>query len=127
VGVCQRVWSIQDHARRVANVTLNLPNGQRYTVATKTTALAKFLFARRSTHGSNILEVLQHVLYDGTDEAAPTRLWDATMDGAWRIDHLGISALGELIGWALPDKFPPRNNRISKALRSLGFPVTVHG
>jgi hypothetical protein len=73
------------------------------------------------------LEVLQHVLYDGTDEAAPTRLWDATMESAWRIDHVGISALGELIGWALPDKFPPRNNRTSKALRSLGYSVTVHG
>jgi hypothetical protein len=121
------VWSIQDHARRVANVTVNLPEGRHYDMATKTKELATFLFSRRAKNGSNVLEVLHHVLYDGTDEGLPTRLWDATMDGAWRIDHLGISALGELSGWALPDKFPPRNNRTSKSLRSLGYPVTIHG
>jgi hypothetical protein len=126
-AVCQRVWSIQDHARRVANVTLNLPEGRHYDMETKTKELATFLFARKAKNGSNVLDVLHHVLYDGTDEGLPTRLWDATTDGAWRIDHLGISALGELIGWALPDKFPPRNNRTSKSLRSLGYSVTVHG
>ena len=106
-AVCQRVWSIQDHARRVANVTLNLPEGRPYDMATKTKALAKYLFDRRARNGSSILEVLHHVLYRGTDEAVPTRLWDATMDDAWRIDHFGISALGELVGWALADKLPP--------------------
>jgi hypothetical protein len=73
------------------------------------------------------LQVIHYVLYGGTDETLPIRLWEATTDGPWRIEHLGISALGELVGWALPDKFPPRNNRTSKSLRSLGFPVAVHG
>jgi hypothetical protein len=126
-AVCQRVWSIQDHARRVANATLNLQEGQRYDMATKTRELSKFLFSRRSGNGSSILQVLYHVLYDGAEAELANRLWEATTDDAWRIEHVGISALGELIGWALPDKFPPRNNRTSKALRALGFPVTVHG
>lgn len=126
-AVCQRVWSIQDHARRVANATLNLPDGRRYDMATKTKALANYLFTRRSQNCSTILQVINHVLYDGVDEALPLRLWEATTDEAWKIEHLGISALGELVGWALPDKFPPRNNRTSKALYSLGFPVTFHG
>jgi hypothetical protein len=126
-AICNRVWSIQDHARRVANATLNLPGGTRYDMATKTKELAKFLFSRRSQNGSSILEVLNHVLYEGTDEAVPSRLWEATADDAWKIEHLGLSALGELVGWALPDKFPPRNNRTSKALYSLGFPVAFHG
>jgi hypothetical protein len=39
------------------------------------------------------------------------------------VNHLGISALGELVGWALPDKFPPKNNRTSKALYALGNQV----
>jgi hypothetical protein len=90
-------------------------------------ALAEFLFSRRSQNGSNVLQVIHYVLYGGTDETLPIRLWEATTDGPWRIEHLGISALGELVGWALPDKFPPRNNRTSKSLRSLGFPVAVHG
>jgi hypothetical protein len=126
-AVCHRVWSIQDHARRVSNATLNLPGGQRYDMDTKTKALAEFLFSRRSQNRSSVLQVLNYVLYGGTDDLLPARLWDATTDDNWRIEHLGISALGELVGWALPDKFPPRNNRTSKALYSLGFPVTFHG
>jgi hypothetical protein len=126
-GVCQRVWSVQDHARRVANAVPNLPEGRPYDMATKTRALVHFLFNRRAQNGSTVLQVIHHVLYDGPDEALPVRLKEATTDGPRRIDHLGISALGELVGWALPEKFPPRNNRTSKSLRSLGFPVTGHG
>jgi hypothetical protein len=57
----------------------------------------------------------------------PHRLWDATSAGEWRIEHLGMSALGEMVGWAAPESFPPRNNRTSKSLRSLGFPVAAYG
>jgi hypothetical protein len=127
IAVCQRVWSIQDHARRVANATLNLPSGNRIDMATKTEALAKFLYSRRSQNGSSVLQVINHVLYDGTEDSLASRLWEATTDDAWKIEHLGISALGELVGWALPDRFPPRNNRTSKALYSLGYPVTFLG
>jgi hypothetical protein len=127
LSICERVWSIQDHARRVSNATLNLPGGRRYSMAEKTGALASYLFERRSPNGATVAQVIHHVLYGGTDEDLPARLWEATTEGPWKIDHLGVSALGELIGWALPDKFPPRNNRTSKALRALGYPVTVHG
>jgi hypothetical protein len=124
--VCERVWSIRDHARRVSNVTLNLPESTRHSMATKTRALAHYLFHRRSPNGSNVLQTINHVLYGGAIDDVPLRLWDATADGPWRIEHLGISALGEIIGWALPDRFPPRNNRTSKSLRSLGFDVTAY-
>jgi hypothetical protein len=125
--ICLRVWSIQDHASRVANVTLNLPGGRPYDRATKTKALAQFLLGRRSQNGSNVLQVIHHVLYDGREGDLPNRLWEAIAGDQWRIEHLGISALGELVGWALPERFPPRNNRTSKSLRSLGYPVSVHG
>jgi hypothetical protein len=125
--VCERVWSIQDHARRVSNVTVNLPGNRRYEMSEKTRALAGFLYARKAKNGANVLEVINYVLYDGREDDLPIRLWDAVSDENWRIEHLGISALGELVGWALPHKFPPRNNRTSKALRSLGNNVEVHG
>ncbi len=67
------------------------------------------------------------MLYGGPEDDLPARLWEATTEGPWKIDHLGVSALGELVGWALPNRFPPRNNRTSKALRSLGYAVAVHG
>jgi hypothetical protein len=76
---------------------------------------------------SNVLRVIYHVLYGGTDDNVPERLWEAISVDAWRIEHFGISALGELVGWALPERYPPRNNRTSKSLRSLGFPVIAHG
>jgi NAD(P)-dependent dehydrogenase (short-subunit alcohol dehydrogenase family) len=60
-------------------------------------------------------------------DSVPDRLWEAIAADAWRIEHFGISALGELVGWALPESYPPRNNRTSKSLRSLGFPVIAHG
>ncbi|WP_281803614.1 phospholipase D family protein [Methylocystis echinoides] len=122
-AVCQRVWAIQDHARRMPNVTLNLPQDQKHTVAVKTKALSHYLFEKKAPNGSNVLEVLYHVLYGGTHGSLPDRIWDTTLAGQWRIEHLGMSAIGELVGWALPDDFPPRNNRTSKSLRSLGFPV----
>src|SRR5207237_244290 len=97
-GVCARIWSIQDHARRVANATLNLPDGVPHDMATKTESLAQFIYARHSQNGSNVLQVINHVLYGGTEENIATRLWEATTDPQWRIDHLGISALGEIVG-----------------------------
>jgi hypothetical protein len=43
-----------------------------------------------------------------------------------KVHGLGISALGELVGWALPNQFPPRNRRTSNAIRALGYDVTIH-
>ncbi len=125
-NVCQRVWSIQDHARRVSNATLNLPGGTRHPMPEKTKALAHYLFGRLAPKGATVLETIGYVLYGGTFDDVPLRLWEATGDGPYKIEHLGISALGELVGWALPDRFPPRNNRTSKSLRSLGFNVRAH-
>ena len=125
--VCRRVWSIQDHGRRVANATLNLSGDRRQDMDTKTVALARFLYSRRAKNGSSVLQVIHHVLYGGREDALPERLWDAVSDDAWKVEHFGISALGEIVGWALPNRFPPRNNRTSKSLRSLGFAVAVHG
>lgn len=125
--VCKRVWSIQDHGRRVRNTTLGLPDGRRYTMEEKTHALAKYLYARTAATGASILETLFYVIHDGSDEDLPIRLWNATSsEGKYRIDHLGKSALGELVGWAKPNTFPPRNNRTSKSLRSLGFQVDIY-
>jgi hypothetical protein len=125
--VCRRVWSIQDHGRRVANATLNLSGDKRQDMETKTKALARFLYSRKTSSGLSILQVIHHVLYEGSEETLPERLWNAASDDFWKIEHFGISALGEIVGWALPNRFPPRNNRTSKSLRSLGFPVSVHG
>jgi hypothetical protein len=82
----------------LSNATLNLPAGVHHPMAIKTKALAHFLFTRRSQNGSSVLQVIHHVLYGGSDADLPLRLWEATTDGPWRIEHLGISALGVASG-----------------------------
>jgi hypothetical protein len=84
------------------------------------------LYAYSHSDGVRVKTLLGRVLYGGSNEQLPERLWESVTDPRRRVDGLGISALGELVGWALPDRFPPRNGRTSKALRSLGYDVTVH-
>ena len=125
--ICMSVHAIKDYARRVENRVVGLAdNGTPYKVPEKVAALSAHIWNSRSTGGARVCELFQHILYGGADEQLPERLWQAVTDWEWKIDRLGISALGELVGWALPDRFPPRNGRTSKALRSLGYDVTVH-
>jgi hypothetical protein len=53
------------------------------------------------------------------------RLWNAIRSDDWAIPHIGLSSLGEIVGWARPDEFPPRNMRTSKGLRALGYNVRI--
>ncbi len=125
-GVCNRVYAMRDYARRVANGSIGLPGGRTYTMDEKIAALASFLFRARSAAGKTFSDSLWFVLYGGAKAELPERLWEARMNSDFHLEHLGISALGELVGWALPDDFPPRNGRTSKALRSLGYNVHIH-
>jgi PLD-like domain len=125
--VCMGVNAIKDYSRRVPNKTVGLTNdGTQYTIPQKVAALSARIWNDQSSNGGRVKALLGRVLYGGSNEQLPERLWESVSDPKWKLDGLGISALGELVGWALPDRFPPRNGRTSKALRSLGYDVTVH-
>ena len=125
--ICMGIHSIKDYARRVANKTVGLlEDGTKYTIPEKVAALSKKIWNDRSAGGKDVKQLLSFILYGGPETQLPERLWSAIHEQEWKIEGLGVSALGELVGWALPDRFPPRNGRTSKALRSLGFDVTVH-
>ena len=124
--ICFRVHSIKDYGRRVKNTVIGLPHKNHYSLEEKADALGAFHFSQTNLLGENVLEVLWYIFYGGADIDLPARIWEAVSDPRRRIDRLGLSAVGELTGWALPEKFPPRNRRTSKALRSLGFDVSVH-
>lgn len=121
-----RVHAVRDHARRVANRALGLPDTRPYTIDEKTRALAANVYRSHTSGGLSVLNVLEHVLYGGPIEKLAERLWNATSQPQYKLDHMGISSFGEIVGWALPDQFPPRNGRTSKALRALGHDVEVH-
>ena len=122
-----RVHAIKDYARRVPNKAVGLlDDGTQYTIPEKVSALSKRIWNDQTSSGARVNELFQYILYDGADEQLPERLWQGVTDPEWKIAGLGISALGEMVGWALPDRFPPRNGRTSKALKSLGFNVAIH-
>ena len=125
--ICMSVHAIKDYARRVENRSVGLPSaGTAYTIPEKVNALSQRIWNDRSANGATVVDMLRHVLYGGAQNKLPERLWQAISDPAWKIKGIGVSALGELVGWAQPDRFPPRNGRTSKALRSLGYDVDVH-
>ncbi len=53
------------------------------------------------------------------------RLWNAIRSDDWAIPHVSLSSLGEIVVWARPDEFPPRNMQTSKGLRALGYNVRI--
>ena len=124
--VCSRVHSIKDYARRVSNTAVGLPDRPHYSIPEKADALAKFHVRQRNASDQTIFELLDYVLYGGDDMDTPVRIWEADSNPRYKIERFGLSALGEVVGWARPEVFPPRNRRTSKALRSLGFDVSVH-
>lgn len=126
-AVCNSVHAIRDYSRRVPNKAVGLPDlGVQYSIPEKVAALSKRVWNDQSSDGARVRALLQYILYDGSRDQLPERLWQGVIDPKKKIDGLGISAIGELVGWALPDQFPPRNGRTSKALRSLGYDVTIH-
>jgi hypothetical protein len=125
--VCMGVHAIKDYARRVANKAVGLrEDGTKYTIPEKVDALSRRIWDAESAGGNDVKQLLKFLLYGGPEAQLPERLWAAVHDPKWKIEGLGVSALGELVGWALPDRFPPRNGRTSKSLKSLGYDVTVH-
>ncbi|RXR28482.1 phosphatidylserine/phosphatidylglycerophosphate/cardiolipin synthase family protein [Sphingobium fluviale] len=124
--VAGKVHAMVDFARRARNRMVNLPDGRPYTIPEKLDALCETIWGQTTANGRNVLGVLSHILYEGGSDQLPQRLWEAIADPAWKIDGMGISAIGEMVGWAVPDRYPPRNGRTSKALRSLGYDVKVH-
>ena len=125
--ICMGIHAIKDYARRVANKAVGLrEDGTKYTIPEKVDALSTRIWNDKSAGGHTVLQLLKFILNGGPESELPERLWLAVHDPKWKIDGLGVSALGELVGWAQPDRFPPRNGRTSKSLKSLGYDVTIH-
>ncbi|EAV40428.1 hypothetical protein SIAM614_21400 [Stappia aggregata IAM 12614] len=125
--ICMGTHAIKDYARRVPNKAVGLlEDGTKYKIPEKVDALSKRIWNDKSAGGRSVQQLLLFILYGGPEAQLPERLWTSVYDPKWKIEGLGVSALGELVGWALPDRFPPRNGRTSKSLKSLGYDVTVH-
>lgn len=121
VQALTNVYAFGDHAAKISNTFLGL--GSDPGSAAKGIALAKFLWQQKSGNGMSAPEVLDYVIWGPGDVAE--RIWMASHEADYKLPHIGANILGEIVGWARPTEFPPRNSRTSKALRSLGNDVEV--
>lgn len=126
VGTLWNIHASREYARRVPNAKIGLPSGADHSMSIKADALARRIWRDSLGRGVPVTETLAFILYGGAPEEVPHRLWEALYDPRWKVEMLGVSSLGEIVGWAMPDRYPPRNGRTSKALRSLGYDVWVH-
>lgn len=126
VGYAKRVHAARDHAGRVPNVELGIVSKGATDWDVRIDKFGRYLTQLRNRRGERLPEVLQYLLYGGPPADIATRLWECDNNQELTIPHIGVSTLGETIGWALPNQFPPRNQRTSKALRALGYDVRVY-
>jgi hypothetical protein len=126
--VCLRVHAISNHARQASYASLGMREPHQPQFAKdKVRQFAVWLHKQKAPSGRTALETIHHVLYGGRDEEMPHRIYDVTAKAENRVPRLGVSSLGELVGWVRPDFSPPRNNRTNKGLRALGYDVKVYG
>lgn len=125
--ICSKVHALRDHALRVRYSVFGFtPPYPQMKHDERIKLLSDYLFKISSNKGKTIIDSIYYLLYGGSQEKTPDRIWDVAISDEWSISHFGISSAGEIVGWAFPDKFPPRNGRTSKALTALGFTVKIH-
>lgn len=125
--ICCKVHALRDHALRVRYSVFGFtPPYPQMKHDERIKLLSEYLYKSKSNKGKSIIESIYHLLYGGAQDTTPDRIWDIANSDEWSIPHFGISSAGEVIGWAMPDIFPPRNGRTSKALTALGFNVKIH-
>jgi len=127
VQVCTHVHAMLAHSRQLDLTLIDIPKDKHpHKIEERCLLYGRWLYGQVNRHGEGPLEVLHYVLYGGTDPQLSDRLFAATHDADRALPHFGISSLGEIVGWAKPNVFPPRNDRTSKALTALGFSVRIH-
>jgi len=120
------VHAFKAHARQVKNSFYGLPADHKESIRQRVDRLAEWLWTQKREGGKKtVLELLQFLIWGTTPSNIAERLWLVTTTEEWRFDHLGPSSLGEAVGWARPDDYPPRNNRTNKALRALGHDIRL--
>jgi len=126
--VCLLVHAIYNHGRQVNFTSLGLPEPQEAVPAReRVKTFSSWLYQQRSPNGKRAVDAIYHVLYGGIADEILQRIFESTINAQNAVPRLGVSSLGEIVGWVRPDFSPPRNNRTNKALRALGYDAKVYG
>lgn len=121
----RNVNAFRMHARQVKNAEFGLPKDHHESMDHRVDRLCAWLWSQRSASGRDVRQVLEFVLWGTSPTDMEERLWLGVWGEDFRLSHFGQSSLGEAVGWARPDDYPPRNNRTNKALRALGHDVKL--
>lgn len=116
----------REHARQMRKKDLG-DEGTTSTSEQRSRLFAQYLLGQESASCKTVRDVLRYVIWG--DDLTPDigeRIWDAAHEEEWKLPHLGPSILGEMVGYARPDKYPPRNGRVSKTLAALGYEGIVY-
>jgi hypothetical protein len=115
------------HARQMKNANLGLPATYQTDEEGRCELFARYLLQQETPAGKRVGEVLQYVIWgDSAEPDVAERIWFASNDPKWRLKHLGQNILGELVGYARPKDYPPRNGRVAKTLTALGYEGIIH-
>ena len=125
IEVCSLFYAFTMVAKPKTNEELGIPQSVDVDIETKKELLAKKIYSSRSLGGKRVTEVLDYLFYSGKIEDVVHRLYQVLDKKEYDIRYFGESCYGELVGWALPDDYPPRNDRTNKALKGLGYNVDV--
>ncbi|QDK37193.1 phospholipase D family protein [Bdellovibrio sp. NC01] len=124
--ICQSIFAFWHSSRQTKNQTLGLESNTSFNQPKRLEVVSKWIWTQKSGNHSNVVDVIRFVLYKGSPDDICERLWQATFTDEWHIPQFGLSCMGEIIGWAMPDRYPPRNGRTSKALKALGHNVKIY-
>lgn len=122
--ICSKINAFVRYANSGHRDVIGIPDdGESYPEEERISRFLQRIWEEDDGNGKRIKSLLLYLLYGGTDNQLPERLWNVLHDENRKIKGLGTGILGEFIGYALPNEFPIRNGRTVKSLRSLGYDV----
>ena len=122
--VMKQNHAARNHARQIKNEYFNLPLDYKTTYEERVQIFSKWLFNQKSKTGKTIHDVLRFILFHD-EMLLEERIFLALNDEEYKIERLGKSIIGEIVGWGRPDITHLRNNRVNKALRCLGYDIRL--
>lgn len=120
-SMMSRVHAFRTLARQTPNEELELPEDTKLEIDERCDIVARWLWNKKNKQNHRITDIIRFVIYGGSIEDVPLRIWEVCNNPQKHLPRVGLSTIGEIVGWALPNRYPPRNNRTSKALYALGF------
>ena len=122
IEIIKNSHALPETMKHLSPATLGIRDRSEVPMEERYDRFAEFLSRQQTPSGRSLGEVLDYVIWgDDRTRNAAERIWHAVHSSDWRFPYIAEHTLGELIGFARPDEYPPRNNRVRKTLRAIGF------